>query len=277
MAVTVDAVGTATAASVQTSPVTNNGLTIGATANALLVLIANANKTPGTETATWGAGAQSLSIIGSVNTSSAAVGRVEIWGLLNPSTGSGAITYSWSGAGAPTITLAGVSFIGTDTSSLANAFKNLGTAQTTSASTANQNVTIISSVGSIVAGVACSTNARVSGYTGTVIYEADVQVQINSGAQYASGSAPSVTLGFTPSFSGSSQWAIAGVSVTSAAVEVPTGFIGRFASGQHFINRVLFQNTPSEIILPAIPNSDNQGQRQPSCRRPDWETRWISL
>lgn len=144
MAVIFDAQTTPTIAVAGGTSFSDTNLTIGASANALIVLISSAGDIS-TPTVTWNGVALTL-LVQTVSTG--VNGYAGIFGLTNPATGNQTLAGSWINS--EDAFIAGVSFSGVDASSLAAAFPNTGSNTGTSTTAA---VTTTSSVGDIVAAV----------------------------------------------------------------------------------------------------------------------------
>ena len=143
MAVTVDAkcaADTQINSVAGTTGVTSTNLTVGATATALFaVLVFDGSATMTSPAMHWDATSTNVAMtqIGSTVTVSL-VGQIMMFGLVNPVAGAKTLKATWVGTGVGY--MASMSFIGTDTGSVATAFTNAVTATPTGA-TGTQNIT----------------------------------------------------------------------------------------------------------------------------------------
>lgn len=160
MAVAVQAQGTPS--STGGTALTNTSLTIPSGATALLVTLSLFSGTTlaSSVAVTWGGTAMTL--VGSITNSATGDTVVQYWGLLNPATGNQTISAVWTGAVAAV--MFPVSFTGTATDTLANAFKN---ATTNTGSGTSATVTGTSSPGNINVAQLATENGTTSALSAT--------------------------------------------------------------------------------------------------------------
>lgn len=211
MTVTVDAVMTSDDGGNSGTGFTDSTkMTIGGSANALLVLASWKNPTiPSGPTASFTWNGVSLTLLTGTTASNASGGTctTALYALLNPATGNKSLVGSWGSTG---YVVSAISFNGVDASSLANAFKNANTA------TGNSNapsVTVTSTTNDVT--VAIFANDAVSGnfnsVTGTQIF-LDNSFGPGAAACYATGTASNT---MTAAMSATDQWAASGISVSA--------------------------------------------------------------
>lgn len=186
----------------------DTNLTIGASANALIVLLSTGGDSS-TPTVTWNGVALTL-LVQTVSTG--VNGYAGIFGMINPATGNHTLAGSWTNSNDAFIV--GVSFSGVNTTSLAAAFPNTGSNTGTSTT---MSVTTASSVGDIVAGVE---GAPFQSSTPPVPDNINIFNRVSAGgfggsANRAAGAA-SVTLSST--LFSSRAWAASGVDIKAANV-----------------------------------------------------------
>lgn len=246
MAVTFDAQTTPTIAVAGGTSFSDTNLTIGASANALIVLISSSGDLS-TPTVTWNGVALTL-LVQTVSTG--VNGYAGIFGLLSPATGNQTLAGSW--VNSQDAFISGVSFSGVNVTSLLTAFPNTGS-NTGTSTTAS--VTTTSSVGDVVAAVQ---GAPFQGSTPPVPDNINIFNRVSAGgyggsANRATGAA-SVTLSAT--LFSSRAWAASGVDIgaaPSAAAQPRAPHVTKlpswkFAPLLQFYNQALY--TPVVASLP---------------------------
>lgn len=224
MAVVFDAQGSADASGGNVAtPKTFANLTVGSGANRAAVFIAcMSNHSPGTTTMTWDQGGtnQACSFIGAVNNTGTA-GRVELWGLVAPTSGTKTLQYSWTG-GTMDIFLDGVAYTGVDQTGGTTSFANFNSAQFTTTATTQITLSITSGTANAVVGAGSDDNVGTASMSQTQIFLDDTTgITANGTGQRAAGAA-SVSLGWTPVGTGATHWALAGVSIQAVGSGVVT-------------------------------------------------------
>src|SRR6185437_3196554 len=163
MAVAVDASATApTIVGTATTSASLTTLTVGSSATALLAVVNSNNNLSGL-TLTWDNGGtnQAMTFVGSVNITS---GWIWIFGLLNPTPGAKTLRASWTGS--LTCILDALSFTGTATDTIANAFQNFNSAKP--AASTSHTITLTGASGNIsFCTSANNTNTYTSPYLNT--------------------------------------------------------------------------------------------------------------
>jgi hypothetical protein len=142
--VAIDAVAAAAAiVGTATTSVSLSNITVGGSATALLAVV-NGNNNLASLTVVWDAGGTNQTMT-QIGTASITSGFVWIFGLLNPIAGAKTLTASWTGA--LTAILDAISFTGTATDTIANAFQNFNSAAP--ASSSSPPITLTGAVGNI--------------------------------------------------------------------------------------------------------------------------------
>lgn len=218
-------------------------ITVGASDTFLLLAIECDTSTPGTPTAHWDSAGtnQAMTLIGTVTNSTATVQSLSLFGLVSPTTG--AKLFSWTFPGQAVSVNSyhfGVSFTGTETSSVAAATTGFATGQ--GATGANSTVTSAASIPSGAMAVAAYNNN--SGFTnaftagtdpgdgGTAVGKNE-SLTTNMAGEYYSGAGSTITA--TAANAASQPWvaAIVGilapggtVTVTSTSATLPMMGVG---------------------------------------------------
>src|SRR6185437_14616436 len=227
MAVAVDASATApTIVGTATTSASLTTLTVGSSATALLAVVNSNNNLSGL-TLTWDNGGtnQAMTLVGSVNITS---GWIWIFGLLNPTPGAKTLRASWTGS--LTCILDALSFTGTATDTIANAFQNFSSAQP--AAGTSLPITLTGASGNIsFCSSANNSNTYTSPYlstTSSTDFYVDATHVAGTGA-YAP-SASSVTWTAHPSSSLSAI--LAGVDVSAGGSPPPTRTVTTYIVGE---------------------------------------------
>ena len=231
MAVTVDATCAADTEinSVNgTTGITSTNLTVGATATALFaVLIFDGSATLTSPAMFWDATGTNVSMtqIGSTVTVST-VGQIMMFGLVSPVAGAKTLKATWSGTGVGY--MASMSFIGTDTGSVATAFTHAVTA-TPTGTTGTQNITGASGNYAICAnGNDNETYTTFINATSSTLLFSDVN---NNYAAAAYAPETGTTTTFSWATAGSEQNVVAGCTVTAPAAGTNVSVTGAAATG----------------------------------------------
>lgn len=130
-------------------------MTLGASATFLLILVEYESNNPGTVSVTWGS--QSMTQIGSTVDVVAQVdtsGFMSLWGLVSPATGAQTLTITGTTGGALSAYVAGVSFNGSGTTSVAAATTGYASNLQTSGSSSTMTVTTAAAIPSTGVAVA---------------------------------------------------------------------------------------------------------------------------
>lgn len=224
MAVSVDATATAPAVvGTATTSVSLTTLTVGGSATALLAVV-NANFSLPSLALTWDSGGanQAMTQVGTANITG---GFVWIFGLLSPTSGNKTLLASWSGS--LTCILYALSFTGTATDTIANAFTNFGSA--TPAAGTSLPITLTGASGNIsFCTTANNTNTYTSPFldtTGSTNLYVDA-THVAGTSSYAP-SASSVTWTAHPSSSLAAVLAGVDVSVPSSPPVIPRAMRSR--------------------------------------------------
>lgn len=205
MAVAVDATATAVTQTTNTSTVTVTNMTVGSGATALLAWF-QSNELPTSITANWdNAGTpQAMTLLATQTVSTV---RCQLYGLLAPHVGNLNLVISWTGTCSTLIDA--ISFTGTATDLLANAFTNAITdTQTGDPAT----LTVTSDTSSIAVVGVCGVTQSVLSVTAT----GSTQVFTNNSVITGGGArAPgAATVAFTADLTASATWGMVGVSVS---------------------------------------------------------------
>jgi hypothetical protein len=214
MAVSVDALCTAatTASSVTTLNSTN--LTVGASATAILVFFGCSATTISALTIKWGT--QTLTQLAHITNTSC---NLYLFGGISPTSGAQTLNATWTTAAFPC--MYSMSFTGTDTTSVATAFKG---AATNSGSSAAPTVTVSGGAVGDISIASIVGNATISSLTAT----SSTQLFFSSSQQfqYASRAPGASSVAWTGAMT-SSTWAIAGVDVAAPAAATFLPIYGR--------------------------------------------------
>lgn len=232
MAVTVDSSTLISGTSAGVTTTTFAGaLTIGATANALVVIAGFVGAVQGTSSAfsaTWNGVAMTL--IGSM-TAGGGSGDFAVFGLRNPATGLHDLVVNWTGANQCFAAL--VSFIGATTTSDAAAFKNF---TTSTGATSPASVTVTNASGDM--GVSGHlTDGSLTTTTDTAVAGSPANTGNISGLGATYNAAVNPALNYT--FTAGTKWNSVGLSVSAGSVAAPklkrnSSLSGLGASGPFF-------------------------------------------
>jgi hypothetical protein len=219
MAVTFDAVGVSTTgkAGVTVTTVSLTDLTVGTNSQRALVIqvlflgTAGGGSAPTGVAWNWDATGtpQALTQIGT-NTTSGNGQIVQLWGLVNPTSGNKTLTGTWTNN--QEVDLQAVSWWGVDQTGGTTSFAHFNSA---TGSSATPSVTVTSAVGNavmavMVAGTAVGINSVDN--TQTFLYHGSGSIE--GGGNRAAGAASVVLTG---TYAGSDLWAIAGVDIVAAS------------------------------------------------------------
>ena len=227
-------------------------LTIGATANVLIVPIVWSTASPPTGVSiTWNGVA--LSLISNTSIGNSTHGNVAIYGLLNPATGTQTLAGSWTGTrGFYTV---GISFSGADTSSFANAFQN-GTTGTGAGSPATISVTATANGATV--GV-FSTDGSFSAFTsGTQDFLDNTQATVSGAGGHQVGVASS-----TISVSANNSWSAAGVAIMAPSGVTPTGGGAIYDAGTTFKRTTIYPAFTIPAFIPPATTTWNAWTQWP--------------
>lgn len=238
MAVAIDAKSTAqTDTSVNATSATHANLTVGASlSNGALAFIGIWDiKTVSAISMTWDNGGtnQAMSSLGTPVSTTGVNGLIALFGRINPTSGNKTLSCSWTTSSR--VSLYGISWTGVDQTSVAVAFPHYNTATATSATAS---VTITSATGNAVLAAFVAQSAAFSSPTQTELFNDQVQLNFNAGAQRAAGAA-NVALQYSLA---SDIWAAAGVDILAASAGGGTklrrnaSLDGLGASGPFFSN-----------------------------------------
>jgi len=214
MAVAFDAVGPSSAG---TSSTTTAALTwthvCGASATLLLVGVAMGNDS-GSDASTLLSATYNgvaMTSLGKVHSNNQTAGYVELFGLLNPATGSHTVSVAMTGgfSGTDTRSAGSVSYTGTSTSSLP-------TATTAYGSGATPSVTVSSATGNMVASAQCC-GAGFTGASDTLRYRKNSNTNSAAGNVQFNDAAGSSSVTITGTEPGD-WWGIVGVNIAAAGV-----------------------------------------------------------
>lgn len=218
MAVTVDATAAAVTQGTGVATASSTNLTVTASATALLVWLEFAQNIPTGLTVRWDntGTPQAMTLVASA-TNSGGTTYCALYGLLAPTSGAKTLNATWTGNAA--FAMMSISFRGTDTSSIANAFKNANSNTGTSASAT---VTGTSATGNINVAGCCNTTQNMSSLaaTGSTSVFVDNSHAATSGAR-ATGAA---SVAWTGTVAASAAWAIACIDVSVPATVTQTPY-----------------------------------------------------
>jgi len=227
-------------------------LTIGASANVLLVPIVWSTSAPPTGISiSWNG--VSLTLISGTSIGNGLHGNVQIYGLLNPTTGTHTLAGSWTGI--RDFYCVGISFSGADTSAFTNAFQN-GTTGTGSASPATISITSATNGASV--GV-LSTDGSFTAFTsGTQDFLDNSQPTVSGAGGHQVGVASS-----TISVSANNSWSAAGIAIAAPSSLTPTGGGAIYDAGTTFKRTTIHKTFTLPVFIAPIATTWNAWTQWP--------------
>lgn len=218
MAVAIDATGTSDATASGVSTIDFNNLTVGAGANrALVVQISFSHTIVSAVSVTWDQGGtnQACALIVTVNGQDLLSGRVDLWGLVAPTSGNKTLRVSWTTA--TDIVVDAASWTGVDQTGGATSFPN---STSTTGNLTNASLAITSAAGNAAMDCVGSAGAISSpGAQQTQVFLDNSPAVTGAAGSYATATNPTFTWNIA-----ANQWVQVGTSIKAAAA----GFTAKF-------------------------------------------------